>query len=244
MGLTRPRYSNIVDTDYKASCRTVTTTNITLSGGAPSTYDGLTLVANDRILVVAQNTASQNGIYVVETVGTGSNGTWVRSFDANNGEKLTGGAQVSLSEGLNAGKVYKLTTADPITVGVTALTFAAPGTAPGGANTSIQFNNFGSLDGLADFAYSAANSTVIITGPVAENYTLRIKGNTAGAQLGIVTSNTGSFGISANVLNAAGTEYAKYNVGASSITFQVGTTSPTTALTISNDRSITVEKDQ
>ena len=116
MALTRPRYSNIVDTDYKASCRVVTTTNVTLSGGAPATYDGVSLNIGDRVLVTAQNTASQNGIYVVQSAGTGSNGTWVRSFDANDGERLTAGLQTNISEGTYAGKNWRLTTPDPITV--------------------------------------------------------------------------------------------------------------------------------
>ena len=72
MALTRPRYSNIVDTDYKASVRVVTTTNITLSGGAPSTYDSASFAVGDRVLVNAQSTGSQNGIYIVQTVGSGS----------------------------------------------------------------------------------------------------------------------------------------------------------------------------
>ena len=82
MALTRPRYSSIVDTDYKASCRVVTTTNITLSGSAPSSYDSISLAAGDRILVAGQSTASQNGIYIIQTLGTGSNGPWIRSPDA------------------------------------------------------------------------------------------------------------------------------------------------------------------
>ena len=91
MALTRPKYSNIVDTDYKASVRAITTTNITLSGGAPSTYDGLTLAVGDRILVNAQSTGSQNGIYTVTTVGSGSNGTWSRASDANQSSYVTAG---------------------------------------------------------------------------------------------------------------------------------------------------------
>ena len=99
MGLTRPKYSNIVDGDFKNSCRVATTINITLNSGAPSTYDGVSFSAGDRILVTAQNNGYENGIYVVNTVGNGSNGTWVRSFDSNDGSRLTGGAQTSVAEG-------------------------------------------------------------------------------------------------------------------------------------------------
>jgi len=68
--------------DAKPSVRVATTANIaTLAGGAPNTLDGITLAANDRILVKDQTTANQNGIYTVTTLGTGANGTWTRATD-------------------------------------------------------------------------------------------------------------------------------------------------------------------
>jgi hypothetical protein len=66
--------------------RVATSTNINLSA-APNVLDGITLLANDRILVKNQSDLTQNGIYFVQTLGTGSNGVWVRSLDADaNGE--------------------------------------------------------------------------------------------------------------------------------------------------------------
>ena len=166
MALTRPRYSNIVDTDYKASCRVVTTTNVTLSGGAPNTYDGVSLVVGDRILVTAQNTASQNGIYFVQTLGSGSNGTWIRTIDANDGERLTAGLQTSISEGTYAGKAWRLTTPDPITVGSTSLTFLESTTIAAGANRNVQFNNNTGLSGATDLNYYTANSALVAGGNI------------------------------------------------------------------------------
>lgn len=52
-----------------------------LAAGAPDTVDGVALQAGDRILVSGQSTPSQNGIYVVDTVGTGSDGAWSRAAD-------------------------------------------------------------------------------------------------------------------------------------------------------------------
>jgi hypothetical protein len=70
-------------------CRVSTTgSNITLTGGAPDTLDGITLLANDRILVKNQTNPVQNGIYYVATLGSGSNGTWTRSLDADSGQEL------------------------------------------------------------------------------------------------------------------------------------------------------------
>jgi hypothetical protein len=162
MALTRPKYSNIVDSDYKNSCRVVTTTNITLSGSAPDTYDTVTLVNGDRVLVVGQDTASQNGIYTVLSAGTGSNGTWTRSFDANDGSRLTSGTQVAVSEGSNAGKIYRLVTPDPIVINTTPLTWVFPGGNPGGTNTQIQFNSNGSLAGASSFTFDNATGNVTV----------------------------------------------------------------------------------
>lgn len=169
MALTRPKYSNIVDTDYKASCRIVTTTDITLGGGAPNIYDGVSLAIGNRILVAGQSTASQNGIYVVQTVGTGSNGTWVRSFDANDGTRLTAGMQTAISEGTYAGKRWQLNTPDPITVGITGLTFVEGSGTPGGFDKEIQFNNSNVLGGASGLKYIVANGAVISTGNIESN---------------------------------------------------------------------------
>ena len=84
MGLTRPRAYQIFDIDYKQSVRVVTVSNVTLGGGAPSQVDGVSLSLHDRVLVTGQSTISQNGLYYVTTVGTGSNGTWQRSVDGGN----------------------------------------------------------------------------------------------------------------------------------------------------------------
>ena len=85
MALTRPRYSQIYDTDWKQSVRVVTTAdvgNLFAGNTQPNTIDGVSLNFNDRILVKDQTNAAQNGIYWVLTVGTGANGWWSRTLDA------------------------------------------------------------------------------------------------------------------------------------------------------------------
>jgi hypothetical protein len=112
-------------TPIKLQCRAATTANITLAGGAPNVANGVTLAANDRILVKNQSTASENGIYYVTTLGTGANGTWTRATDADGAGELLSGMLVTVSEGtVNADSLWMLTTNDPITIGTTALTFA------------------------------------------------------------------------------------------------------------------------
>jgi hypothetical protein len=125
MALTKPRAYQIYDIDYKQAVRVVSTTNITLGGGAPNSVDGVTLNQNDRVLVTGQTGKAQNGIYYVTTVGSGSNGTWARSVDANTTGEVLAGMIVMVTEGGQyADTQWKLLTDDPITIGSTELTFA------------------------------------------------------------------------------------------------------------------------
>ena len=145
MGLTKPRAAQIYNLDYKQSTRVVTVTNITLSGGAPNLVDGVTLSLNDRILVTGQSTGSQNGLYLVTTVGSGSNGTWARTTDANETGEIEAGMIIMVTQGtIYADTQWKLITDDPITVGTTALTFvqnySANSIAGGNSNVTVLNN--------------------------------------------------------------------------------------------------------
>ena len=100
---------------WKEPVRAATTANIVLSGA--QTIDGVAVVAGDRVLVKAQTTASQNGIYVA------ASGAWVRATDFDAGSEVIG-ASCFTSEGASLGNtVWVMTTDGPITVGTTALTF-------------------------------------------------------------------------------------------------------------------------
>jgi len=124
MGLTKPRAAQIFNLDYKQATRVVTATNITLSGGAPSSVDGVSLSNGDRVLVIAQNTGTQNGLYYVTTLGSGSNGTWARTSDGNENGEIEAGMIVMVTEGvIYADTQWKLITDDPIIINTTALTF-------------------------------------------------------------------------------------------------------------------------
>lgn len=103
--------------DWKQSVRAATTANISLTGA--QTIDGVSVTTGDRVLVKNQNTASQNGIYVV------SASAWTRAIDADESTDVTAGLTVFVSEGtLQADTIWKLTTNDPIALDTTALSFA------------------------------------------------------------------------------------------------------------------------
>jgi hypothetical protein len=127
--------------DVKQSVRAASTATVTVTynatGGtstrgqitaAPNTLDGVTLAANDRILLKNQTTGAQNGIWVVTTLGTGANGVWDRATDFDADAEVTAGAFAFVEEGTaNGDSGWVLTTNNPIIIGGasgTALTFA------------------------------------------------------------------------------------------------------------------------
>jgi len=115
--------------DPKDAVRVASTANIAVASGVVNgaTIDGVVVATGDRVLLKDQSTASENGIYVVVAAGAAS-----RSTDADEDAEVTQGMSVLVAEGtLNARRIYVLTTADPITVDTTALTFAQ---APNPAN--------------------------------------------------------------------------------------------------------------
>lgn len=110
-------------TDWKASVRVLAISNVaTLSG--LQTIDGVTLVANDRIALVGQTTASSNGIFVAQS------GAWTRATDADGNTEVTPGMAFFVEEGtVYADSQWRLTTNGAIVVGTTSLQFAQIGAA-------------------------------------------------------------------------------------------------------------------
>lgn len=102
---------------FKAPCKAATTANITLSGA--QTIDGVACVAGDRVLVKDQTTASANGIYICDT------STWDRAPDFDGTRDIVQGTRVYVNNGTNyASSEWVLSTANPITLGTTSLTFS------------------------------------------------------------------------------------------------------------------------
>jgi len=121
---------NQTQIDFKDSVVAATTAAITdVLTGAPDTLDGVTLVVNDRVLVKDQATASQNGIYQVDVVGTGADGEWSRVEDMFTGDIVERGLIVFVQQGTaNALKGFMINsvgTDGAHTVGTTAMTFAS-----------------------------------------------------------------------------------------------------------------------
>ena len=104
-------------TAIKGPCRVATTANITLSG--LQTIDGVTLVADDRVLVKNQTDTIDNGIYIASVSG------WRRSRDFYGARDVIKGTRVYVNEG-NVGSEsgWLVTTANPVVVGTSNIVFA------------------------------------------------------------------------------------------------------------------------
>jgi len=121
--------------DVKASVRYASTANVagtydnsagTITAGSNGAFsiDGQTPSENDRILLKDQSTATQNGLYRVTTVGSGSAAyVLTRTPDGDEAIEITGGAFVFVEEGTaNADNGYVFTHNGTPTLGTTNIT--------------------------------------------------------------------------------------------------------------------------
>jgi hypothetical protein len=201
MGLTRIRAEQISDIDYKQAVRVITVSDVTLSGGAPATVDGVSLVTGDRVLVSANDPGSENGIYEVQTVGAGSTGTWIRASDGNTTGELQAGLIIMVTEGdTYKDTQWKLTTNNPIIIGTTPLVFEQ--------NSAFAFGNI------------YANSTAVLATSVGDSVTF-----TAGDNISILgnnTSKTVTIGVTGISLNSISNGTSNVNVVSSGGNVTVG----------------------
>lgn len=101
--------------DAKASVRVVAVANSALTGLL--VIDGITLIAGDRVLLTAQTTASQNGVYIA------GSGAWSRATDSDATGEITPGAFWFVEEGTTYGaSQWRCANTGTITVGTTSIT--------------------------------------------------------------------------------------------------------------------------
>lgn len=94
----------------KAPCRVATTANITLSG--LQTIDGVTVAADDRVLVKDQTDAVENGIYNAAT------GEWTRALDFNGTLDAVDGTQILIRQGTaHGGDLWLADVTNPVVIG-------------------------------------------------------------------------------------------------------------------------------
>lgn len=111
---------------WKDSVRVASTANLTITGPG-ATIDGVTMSANDRVLLKDQTTASQNGLYIWN----GAAVPMTRAADANTFAELEQ-AVVTVEEGTSAGASFRQTAVNG-TIDSTSVTWTSFGTSAAAA---------------------------------------------------------------------------------------------------------------
>ena len=125
--------------DFKESVRAASVgANLSLTG--EQTIDGVGVVSGDRVLVMDQDDAEDNGIYVASGSG------WSRSADADSNAEVNSGMFVFVEEGTaNDNTGWVLSTDEPITLGTTELAFiqfSGAGTYTAGLGLTLTGSSF------------------------------------------------------------------------------------------------------
>ena len=179
---------------YNNSNGTLTAT----SNGAIS-IDGVTLVANDRVLVKDQTDSSENGFYKVTTVGSGSQAfVLTRTPDADDADELTGGAFTFVEEGTaNADNGYVASHNGTPTLGTDDITFeqfSGAGQISAGAGLTKTGNTI-DVVGTANKITVAANALTIASTYVGQSSITTLgtisTGVWNGTEIGVAHGGTG-----------------------------------------------------
>lgn len=146
---------------WKDNVRVATQSNTNLSSPG-ATVDGITMVANDRVLVKAQTSQPENGIYIWN----GSAVAMTRALDASTFDEIES-AIVPVDEGTNAGTSWRQTQVNGV-IGTNNVIWTAFGsTAPNASET---------VAGLIEIATQAevnagASATLAVTPNYLANWT-------------------------------------------------------------------------
>jgi hypothetical protein len=155
------------DLAIKEPCRVATTANVS-SLTTLLTIDGVTVSAGDRVLVRAQSSAVNNGIYVA------ASGAWTRAGDFDGAGDAVGGTEVRVTSGTkNADSSWRVAGDGPVNIGSDSIAFepeflqagsgAVGRTAQSKLRETVSVRDFGAVgDGSTDdtAAFTAAIAAI------------------------------------------------------------------------------------
>lgn len=198
---------------WKGQIRSVFTTNVASLTAGPTSNDGVTFITGDRLLLPAQTTASQNGVYIWTT-----GGVFTRAGDAASNYELQEGSTWEITEGTlgnpngNAPQRWYITTTGAITPGTTAVAISWIGsggvTLTAGANVTIASNVISVAAGtfIKKYAQLIGNgslTTIVVTHNLAitavsgvypcNMYLLDLSGNISWCEMQSTSTNTATF---------------------------------------------------
>lgn len=168
---------------WKEAARAALTTNRALT--ALTALDGVTPVANDRILLMGQTAQAENGLWLAQT------GAWTRPTDYDAAGEAEGAAVFVLEGTANGDKAFVNTTNAPITIGTTSTVWVQFGggaaiTAGAGLTGTTTFDVVAGDTSLT----VAADNLVVNTAVIATVASVATKANTSTT----VTAGTGLTG--------------------------------------------------
>jgi hypothetical protein len=198
------------------SVKAATTENVNLNNGleAGDTLDGVTLAHNDRVLVKNQNTASENGIYIVQP-----NGAAIRAADYNSSPEVDAGDFMFVEGGTVNGKTGWIQTNFVTTIGTDPIAFSqfsGAGTYSAGNGLTLTGNSFSINTGttvdlstaqtLTNKTINAASNTITVASSNVSDFNEAAQdavGNAVGTGL-TYTDSTGAISVTANTYDAYG----------------------------------------
>jgi hypothetical protein len=180
---------------WKTAARVASTSNITVASPG-TTIDGVTMAANDRVLLKGQTTGTENGVYTF--VASGSPMT--RVLDMNASAQFLGAA-IYVEEGSTNHDTAWTQTVEPFTLGTTTAVFVQLG----GGTTYTAGNGIlistGVISVVANTGITVGGSGVgIDTTIVPRKYATTVSGSTSIT----VTHNLGTYDVHVQVYDAVG----------------------------------------